>query len=216
MIRECHKFYKKSILEIMIKNITKSSKTKELSKMGNFQKIKQALGAVEIYYSANTLIENLSKSSDNNDFSQKYYEVSLALGLATHLPVVEIVSEKYKTFLMEMIKDVEREFLCKTASEKILAEIIATAHIRALEASQKMMKIRESIDNLFELDKKVGLLSVLSKEVDRANRQLFSAIQMLEQKKRPPMKLNIRAKTAFIAKNQQINNLKVQKINECQ
>ena len=46
---------------------------------------------------------------------------------------------------------------------------------------------------------------MLSKEVDKAHRQLIMALTTLKQIKNPPVEFNVKAKTAFLAQNQQIN-----------
>ena len=46
---------------------------------------------------------------------------------------------------------------------------------------------------------------MLSKERDRAHRQYLSTIMTLKQLKAPAIEMNIKAKTAFVSQNQQIN-----------
>lgn len=41
--------------------------------------------------------------------------------------------------------------------------------------------------------------------LDRAQRQPTTAYQLLVQLKRPPLKVQVKAKTAFVAQNQQLN-----------
>jgi hypothetical protein len=45
----------------------------------------------------------------------------------------------------------------------------------------------------------------MGKELDRAERHFFTALNTLKQIKSPMLEMNIHAKTAFIAQNQQIN-----------
>ena len=62
--------------------------------------------------------------------------------------------------------------------------------------------------NIYELSissEKNGYLAILSKELDRAHRQLITALTTLRQIKNPPIEFNVKAKTAFVAQNQQIN-----------
>jgi hypothetical protein len=47
--------------------------------------------------------------------------------------------------------------------------------------------------------------SVMSKELDRANRQFITALTTLKQMKAPSIEINVTAKTAFVAENQQFN-----------
>ena len=48
-------------------------------------------------------------------------------------------------------------------------------------------------------------MNVLSKEMDRANRQALTAFQTLVSLKQPPMKFQIKAEQAYLAQNQQFN-----------
>ena len=60
---------------------------------------------------------------------------------------------------------------------------------------------RESInDLLIQWDKHLGT------EIDRAHRQFQAAMQTLRMLKAPPLKVNFRTDTAYIAQNQQINS----------
>ncbi len=49
----------------------------------------------------------------------------------------------------------------------------------------------------------IKYLSVLSKELDRANRQYISALQTLYSLKQPPLSVSLKTDTAYLA-NQQV------------
>ena len=49
-------------------------------------------------------------------------------------------------------------------------------------------------------------LAMLSKQIDRANRQFLSALTTLKQLKTPSIEMNIKTNTAFVSQNQQINS----------
>lgn len=50
-----------------------------------------------------------------------------------------------------------------------------------------------------------GYYSILSKELDRANRHFLSAYQTLIYLKQPPLKVQVKTTNAFIAQAQQFN-----------
>ena len=46
---------------------------------------------------------------------------------------------------------------------------------------------------------------MISKELDRANRQFITALTTLKQIKAPSLEINVKTKAAFVAQNQQLN-----------
>jgi hypothetical protein len=157
---------------------------------------------------AKKMDKNTGKELSKNSISD-YLKVSMTLGLDTHLPIANSVSEKYRPFLINIIEDIEKEYECNTAIEKSLAEIIASSHVRIIYLS-------DVLNNNISLDK-VNFVSIISKELDRTHRQLINSISTLRQIKMPSIPFNVIAKTAFIAQNQQINNFeKKNEINDQQ
>jgi len=161
---------------------------------------------------SNNLIEKMREEmvalkSKGEGASPKFIDylrkVGMALGLSTHKPVAETVREEYRTFLIEMIRDIERDYDCKTAIEKALAETIASSYVRTLEFSRDLSLYTQDKNLSHE---KNGYCSMLSKEIDRAYRIFLNALMTLKQIKSPTLELNIKAKTAFIGQNQQFNN----------
>jgi hypothetical protein len=49
---------------------------------------------------------------------------------------------------------------------------------------------------------------MIGKQLDRANRHLLAAYQVLVQLKRPPLQVNVKTKQAFFAQAQQFNAAK--------
>jgi len=119
--------------------------------------------------------------------------------------VLGAASKEHCLDLQSMLDGIEEEYDCKTASEYALAELAAGSYVRSLEASRELIDARAGVTNLFCLVEKTGYCKMLSKEIDRANRQFTSAILTLKQLKAPSMTLNVKAKNAFIAENQQFN-----------
>jgi len=137
---------------------------------------------------------------DKND-SKCLMKALYRFGLDTHAALWESVSEKSGPLAMEFSKDLYEEYDCKTVSEKALAQVVANAFVRTLEYSNTLKTCRNNSVNT-EL---IGYYSMISKELDRANRQFTSALTALKQIKTPPIKVHVKANNAFMAKNQQFN-----------
>ena len=186
-----------------IQNVASSKKS---------QTMREWITAICLFNNTDLLLENIKKEVKANNgeikgLSREFYtnlkKAGLALGLSTHMLVTETVREEYRTFLVEMIKDIEREYGCKTAIEKALAETIASSYVRTLEYSRDLILYTK--DNHLTHEKN-GYYNMLSKEIDRAHRIFLNASMTLKQLKSPSMEINIKAKTAFVGQNQQFNN----------
>ncbi len=128
-------------------------------------------------------------------------EIILALGLENHYPISQAVNEGYRGLIIDTARRLETEYECKTASEKILAEVVAGAYGRVIEYS----KAFNSSTRAQTLSKeKNGYYNLFSMELDRAHRHLFMALTMLKQIKAPNIEMNIKTNNAFIA-GQQVN-----------
>lgn len=114
-----------------------------------------------------------------------------------------IVAEQYKTFGVNLLRDLKKEYNCRTASECSLAELAAVNYIRTLE-------IQHRIDRYLAMgtftDMGVRYIAVLSKELDRANKHYLQTIQALKTMRQPQLQLSIRTQTAVIGQNQVVQN----------
>lgn len=119
--------------------------------------------------------------------------------------VLGTASKEHRLDLQTMLDGIEEEYDCKTASEYALAELVASSYVRSLETSQELISCRDQINGIIGLREKTEYCSMLSKELDRANRQFTNAILTLKQLKTPSMTLNVKAKNAFVGQNQQFN-----------
>lgn len=113
------------------------------------------------------------------------------------------VDPQYKGFALKLRKSLLKEFDCTTASEIALVDHAVNAHIRELSNSALLESMNEP---RWISHEKVELMKLYSCEIDRAHRQFVSAIETLRTIKQPTLKVNVRAQTAFIAHNQQLNN----------
>ncbi len=124
------------------------------------------------------------------------------IALDTHYLIAEVVGERYRPFAITFAKQLIEEYQCKTPSEKALAQNIAVSYVRSIELSNRATSMARTDSTSQE---KNGYYGALSKELDRAQRQFTSSLLVLKQMKSPNLEVNIKAKNAFIAQNQQVN-----------
>lgn len=124
------------------------------------------------------------------------------LNLETHFLVSIATKEDYRPFTIEFANQLIAEYDCKTASEKALAQLTAQAYIRSIQYARSLNnavaigEAKPSLNTFF---------SIMSKEIDRANRQYTSGLTTLKQLKSPNLTVNVKTNAAFIAQNQQLN-----------
>lgn len=109
------------------------------------------------------------------------------------------VPEQYKTFGIDLMRNLQKEYNCLTTSEKATAELVAVNYIRTLEI-QRRITAYLAINSLTEVG--VKYLAILSKELDRANRHYLTSIQALKNLKQIPFQLTLKTNTAVIGQNQ--------------
>lgn len=111
------------------------------------------------------------------------------------------IPEQYWTFALNLSRDLQKEFLCNTASEKALVESTAINYVRTLEIERRITRYLA----LGEItDMGVRYLGVLSKELDRAQRHYLSSMQVLKSLRQPVFQLKVKADTAVLGQNQAI------------
>ena len=137
-----------------------------------------------------------------NEVNEKARKAVAIIGLETHYPLAGVVSESLRPLVLEIVGQIEKEYDCKTTTEKILAEMAAGAYVRALEYGQAFNGYTRVE---FLSSEQNNYYTSMSKEADRAHRQFINTVSFLKQIKSPSIEFNIKAKTAFISQNQQIN-----------
>ena len=119
--------------------------------------------------------------------------------------LVNVVPEMYKTFGINMLRQLQKDYNCTLISEKATAELVTTSYIRTLAIQLRLDFYLERT----ELNKAdLTFIAILSKEQDRATRQYLAALQTLRMLKVPPLQFNMRADTAIIGQNQIIQENK--------
>ena len=147
-----------------------------------------------------------TKDSDQTEAFKQFGEKGLLLirifENESHAGLMESFNEQYRMLSKEMAETMIKEFDCSNEAEKSLVGLIVSAYIRVLDNSRRLNNELEC-KNITQ--NRNTYIANLSKQVDRANRQFLSALMTLKQIKLPQVEMNIKANTAFISNNQQIN-----------
>ena len=137
--------------------------------------------------------------------TQKLFrEASIILGLDNHHALISAMREDYRPLAIEFANNLAKEFDCKTPSEKALSQVIVSAYLRLLDDTRRYNNCSDAGEYIS--DDRTKHLAMLSKQMDRANRQFISALTALRQFKSRPIQISVKTGTAFIAQNQQLNN----------
>jgi hypothetical protein len=136
----------------------------------------------------------------------------------------DAILDQFRTFAIEMMRQLQQEYNCQTASEKATCELATMEFERTLEIRWQM---KESLvyqralayshtcgqqSSIIETKgicaacnrsrTEIQLYAQLGKELDRANRHYLTAIQTLRMMKQAPMQVTINTRTAVVGQNQ--------------
>ena len=127
----------------------------------------------------------------------------MACEFETNIALVMTVPEDYRPMVIELFREIVKEYDCKTPSEKALVEVVVNSYAKTMVYSQKFLSCVEV--GKYLSDTRTRYLAVMSKELDRAHRQFDSALMRLKQMKSPSISFNVKTDTAFFADKQQVN-----------
>src|SRR3990167_1528830 len=145
------------------------------------------------------LIKKEPNHDTNEEMAQTLSIVEFDKGVLLSLTV----PDTYRTFSIQFMRDLQKEYKCITESEKSLSESVVVNFVRTLYIQRKITDYLR-IGSVTEIG--VKYLSVLSKELDRANRHYLTALQALKAIKQPNFKVNVKTQTAVIGQNQVIQS----------
>ena len=137
---------------------------------------------------------------DNN---QKILELYRNNFNSNHIFLAETVSWNMQIWVAELASQLIKEYDCKTILEKSLCEIIANSYGRIISTSKLM---NEDLNLKYPSKEKTPYLGILSKELDRQNRNYLTAINTLIEMKSPNMTINLNSENTFLGQNKQFNN----------
>ncbi len=134
------------------------------------------------------------------DFKSIQFKALTLVEFESGILMWTVVPELYRTFALDFMRQLQNEYDCKSPSEKSLTELLALNYVRILEIQRKMDNYMT--DSLSGADR--DFFALLSKELDRANRQYLSTLQTLKMMKQPVFSVNVKANTAIVGQNQLI------------
>ncbi|KKR80658.1 MAG: hypothetical protein UU73_C0005G0020 [Candidatus Daviesbacteria bacterium GW2011_GWA1_41_61] len=182
--------------------------SKTIVKTKTSEELRDAFSKCKIWNDPDTVLQKVYEESINNksnklatiDIDNAFQALTL-FEFENGILMTKIISESYKTFGVDMMRQLQKEYLCETTSEKATAELATVNYIRTLEIQSR---INRYLAPASITDMGIRFLAFLSKELDRANRQYLTSIQALKAMKQIPMQLNIKTDTAIIGQNQMV------------
>lgn len=102
-----------------------------------------------------------------------------------------------------------KENNCTTAIELMLTDQIAAAYWRLMKYEFYACRLPSKEDDGWSFDQlKVNVLKEVRQQIEQAHRQINMALTQLKDLKQPPLKVNVKADSAYFAQNQQVINEK--------
>lgn len=139
-----------------------------------------------------------------NEISELTIPALFSLSLSTHQAIGEAVSPDFRPLIIEMAKRICAEVGKPSTSQIALIHTLVSAYGRVLELSHLVywwgMQDRLASTN-------IAYISFLGKELDRATRQFYTGYSLLRHITAPPIQVHVKAKSAFISNEQQLNNI---------
>lgn len=183
-----------------------SKTTKTLTKIKTIEEIKKDFELLGTNYDARYILEkaneedNSEKSVDahsklNDTF---YYKAMTLLEFDKGILMLNAIPDLHRVFALELFKDIQKEYDCKTATEKSLAEVLTLNFIRILETQRQITYSESNAKTKYDFQ----YVEILSKELDRAQRHYLSSLQALRMVKMPQLEVSIRTQNAFVGNNQ--------------
>jgi len=138
---------------------------------------------------------------DRAEMRKQIVDIAFAYGVETGHVISSCVDEPFQKIAVQMKKELEKEFDCKSYSEKALVDLAVNGYVRVMRYSWKMEGNQKYIGQKYD-----GYRNYLSHEIDRSQRHYISAIETLKFMKQPSLRVNIKTNNAFVGENQQFNN----------
>jgi hypothetical protein len=163
------------------------------------------LGVIKKFAKALTDHNNNTGEAKDKAYGEmeKLYPLAVsATSLETHARIGDIGGDKLGPLAIELTRQLITQYKCDTVAEKTLAEVAAAAYIRVLRYSTALNRTYELGKASPELNK---FMSVMSVEIDRANRHYLTALNTLKGFKQPSVNVTFNAQTAFVAQHQNVN-----------
>lgn len=180
--------------------------TKDITKVEerSLSELNEDFKRITVEYDPNNILRAAEKELAKVDGKTLTAEGSVAKAMTIHefsngALMSVAVSDQYRTLAIHMMRELQKEFDCTRTDEKATAELAVVNYIRTLDIQRRMNGYLEKGSIT---DMGVRYLGVMSKDLDRANRQYLSAIYALKTSKQTPFVLNVKTDTAILGQNQ--------------
>jgi len=151
-------------------------------------------------------MEGDSLLEELKEIEKKVYEAKSTETKELFVRSLPMESANYRGYMLEIEKDLEKEFDVQCTMGKVLCQMASMSFISYLHANYEVVSYIDYEDYRYDQRKRNGYLMAVSKEKNNAFRQYTTAIQTLKNLKVSPIKLNITTKTLNMGQQQQINN----------
>lgn len=181
--------------------------SKKLAKPKSVEEIRKSLVSATIGFDSDHILEladkelsGLKKPKELKPDTNAYKALTL-LEFDKGILMMSVVPERYRVFALEFSKNLQEEYQCQTQGEKSLAEMTSLNFVRVLEIQDRINSYlsRGSADEIG-----IKFLSVMSKELDRAQRHYKKSLELLRVFKIPPLQMSIKANSAIVGQNQAV------------
>lgn len=147
--------------------------------------------------------KGIGEHKPDEELEKVTMDTLLALETKSHAGLMVSFNQSYRGMAKELTSQIIKEYDCQTHLEKMQAEMVVNGFIRVIENSKRLNNCMEAGEYISH--DRTQYLAMLSKQIDRSHRQYLSALMTLKQMKSPTIEMHIKAKTAFVSQNQQIN-----------
>lgn len=146
--------------------------------------------------------EDTSKMTDAESALLK--EAFITLGVENDSSILPSIEDDIRGMAIKIRRELIKEHSCETYSEKMMVDMMVSSYMRNITAARKL-KNALNMDTTSDIVNK--FVSVLSQEVDRAQRHFITSLTALKQIKSPNLSVNVKTNNAFFAQNQQVNTV---------
>ncbi len=188
----------------------KKQEDKSITRDGRLEEIKNEIDLFYSPYDPRNILEKAKVKMDNlkggeslTTANDELFKALTLIEFDKGFLLTTIIPERYGAFGLNMLKELQKEYNCDLISEKATAELVVISYVRVLELQRKVSNCLEK-GELRQID--LSYFSILSKELDRANRHYLSSLEALKSMKQPQLGVNIRANTAVIGQNQVVQS----------
>jgi len=193
--------HKEKNIKVFDPEETKKKVLKFISILGDKEMLLKELGE-DIIPNYTKSVTGKEKDQMFEKFQKKSSDLLRILELESHMCLMETFTPSYQMLSNEMSDQMIKEYNCDTGLERSLVEVIVNSFIRIIDNSRRL-------NNEFECGEitknRNVFIANLSKQLDRANRQYFSALMTLRLLKSPQIEVNVKSTNTYMSQNQQIN-----------